>query len=147
MKKFLLLPILASLFLFSACTFEEYYECPEEHSILISDIIDVLPNHWSFNDNNDGLYFYSTWNYSALTQDVLNSGAVLAYYWDGTRDNQLPYVRPYQESNGYLYFENIRFDYQQGKITFILEPSDFIEPYAITGKMSFKVVVIKNIRH
>jgi len=142
MKK-ILFSAIAALFLFSACTIE----CPEEHLISTSYLVDVPANSWRLNDNSDGVYFWSAWNMPALTQEVLDRGVVLAYFWDGAHDNMLPYIRPYMEQDGYQYFENIRFDYERGKITFIIEPNDFVEPYPITRAMNFKVVVLQNIYH
>jgi hypothetical protein len=75
---------------------------------------------------------------------VIEDGIVVAYYIDGDgRDNMLPYLLPYRDdSTDELYYENVRFDMSQGKITFIIEDSDFYHA-TVNHLMKFKVSVAK----
>ena len=140
MRKFIL--ALAVLpFLLAGCTKETivqhvYQGCVE------SFYIDVYPNHWV--DDPGLTYIYATFVAPEITTGVIEDGIVVAYYIDGDgRDNMLPYLLPYRDdSTDELYYENVRFDMSQGKITFIIEDSDFYHA-TVNHLMKFKVSVAK----
>jgi len=136
--KFLLIPILAMFF--TGCekeyiTQEIYYGADMK-----AFYIDVLTTHWE--DSDIFGYVYATFDAPEITKSVIDNGVVLAYYIDKDgRDNILPYVYP-GDDEGELYLENIRYDVEQGKITFIIQDSDFLYNRPKVT-MKFKVVVIR----
>jgi hypothetical protein len=144
MKK--LIPLVAILCMVSSCTVNEYYECPESHLVSETFYIDTRAENWQIYDQPDGLYYFSTWQAPEITQAVLQEGFLSVFCIENGRDNQLPYIRPYIDNEQYLYTENIRYDVEQGYITFIVEPSDFYNMYN-PGNKQFKVVVVKPIYH
>lgn len=124
MKK-LLLPILAAaMVLLSGCS---------SKTRVMTHYYTIAPTQWEahFVDNYDGTastdFYFSEWTCEDINPEVLENGCVLVYYVDNeNRDNQLPYLLPYYDSdNNAYYMENIRFDVATGRIRFILEDSDF----------------------
>ena len=142
MKKFLL-PIIASVLLLAGCS---------EKAHIITHYYTVNSNQWerSITTYEDGTYttnyYYSTWENSDITPDVINDGVVLVYYLDNDgRDNILPYTL-YLSDNGVNYQERIEYDIEPGKITFKIKDSDFNTDQSMQqiGTMKFKVSVIAN---
>jgi hypothetical protein len=139
MRKFIL--ALAVLpFLLAGCTKETIVHVHQ--GCVESFYIDVYPNHWV--DDPGLTYIYATFVAPEITTGVIEDGIVVAYYIDGDgRDNMLPYLLPYRDdSTDELYYENVRFDMSQGKITFIIEDSDFYHA-TVNHLMKFKVSVAK----
>lgn len=93
----------------------------------------VYANEWSTNENYG--YYYKECFLPELTKGVIERGMMTAYLIDADGyDNPLPYLLPrYDEATGQYYWENIRYDLCAGKITFILQDSDFY-----TGEMDFE---------
>lgn len=116
-----------------------------EGAAVRTDYITVHPNQWLDNKapGTPGHYIYATVNLPVISQYMLESGLVIAYYLE-QQDNVLPYTRPYVYTDGFLYTETIRFDVEVGKITFIIEASDFSSPDNIDYNMKFKVITIAN---
>jgi len=149
MKKLLLFAIVTTAML-SGCT----RECDHDFAAIDTYYFTVRhanPNQWSSEaapPNGDGPYFYATFNESAITDYVIESGVVLCYVIENGRDNILPYLRPWGFNNfNEPFFQNIRFDIERGKITFIIEASDMNFPFAPALDFEFKVVVIQNWTH
>lgn len=147
MKKFLLPMLIAMMAVFASCGPDPQPICPGPHVAMQHDYFTVTPDQWQFDDNAG--YLYSEWESSIITDDVINNGMVNVYYIDDyERDNQLPYLLPryyYNDLGEIVYFwENVRYDLSNGKVTFILQPSDFdIEnSYQEIRKMQFKVTAI-----
>ena len=106
----------------------------------------VYPDQWK-NDGiygTQGYYCYVDESFNALTNSVIERGAILAYMIADGYDHQLPYILPFNASG---YFTRIiRYDLQEGKIGFIVEDSDFRTPLPpFTGMVEFKVVIINGI--
>ncbi len=140
MKKLMFL--LAASFLMCACVKEGPPGPPgpsgRDGSTVNTYYIKVYPADWrplgSFGI--EGFCYNADFSMPAITNNVINKGAVLVYSLDGGYDNQLPYILPYQ---GFL--ETIRYDLSPGKIGFFIEDSDF-RTAPPQGIREFKVVVV-----
>ncbi len=156
MKK-LLFPLVALLILATSCTKDTYYF----GSQVITHTYTVKPTEWMLNSTGnlaDG-YLFSTWENADITPDVFANGTVQAYVYNvyDVRNqlgawNTLPYVYPLAlddvDGNGdpivVVVPENIRFEWEQGKVTFIIQDLDGYDPTAMTGNITFKVCVTRN---
>jgi hypothetical protein len=134
MKKLLLIGLVA--FLLPACTVNgpDTYVVAETFYIIVSPVGD-----WKTRNSDNDFYIYAEKNLPAITRNVIENGVVMAYYLDDY-DNLLPYIRSYDTG----LFEVIRYDIQEGKITFIIESNDQNLPPPVTSQMEFKVVVLRN---
>lgn len=152
MKK-ILLSAVAAIALFSGCTKEyiTYTTCDHDFAAVDTYYITIEPNQWHnlpAPPNGDGPYIYSTYNLPAITSYVIEQGVVLSYVIENGRDNLLPYLRPWGFNQfNEPYSQNVRFDLETGKITFIIEASDMDFPNTPTLAMEFKVSVIQNWTH
>jgi hypothetical protein len=92
------------------------------------------PNTWQ--------YYYSIKN-KDITNDVMDNGAVLAYFIDEAygSDTPLPYTFTVSDTHHNVMTQNIRYEVKSGYITFIVEWSDGGE-YDILEDYEFKVCVI-----
>lgn len=133
--KKLLLPLIAAVLLFAGCS--------KDHGTRIYTTYYTIEHYeWAANANLG--YYYVECSNPNITTDVIDGGAVMAYYLDNNGfDNQLPYLLPYYD-NDKLYFENVRYDVSTGKITFIIQESDLTTNLNIQNQMKFKVCVMKN---
>ena len=139
MRKFIL--ALAVLpFLMSGCTKETIVHVHQ--GCVESFYIDVYPRDWV--DDPNCTYIYAPFSTNKINSDVINNGIVVVYYIDESgRDNMLPYLLPLRDNNtNELYYENLRFDMSPGKITFIIEDSDFYHA-TVSRPMKFKVSVAR----
>lgn len=118
-----LLPVLAALLMGTVAS-----SCGREPAAFESTNTRVMQqtiywNQWI----SDPEYMYVTLDWDALTEDVLNYGSVVAYVYEGTRQCPLPHVIPitYNTASGDIVVpENLRFDLEPGKITFIMQDLD-----------------------
>ncbi len=133
----LVLPVLAAVMMaFVGCT-------PEPAAIIDTYYVTVEPGEWSKNADM-GYYFHET-QLPAITNHVIDNGAVFCYYIDNYGyDNLMPYVYPYTDDNGDLFWQNIRYDLTTGQITFIIQESDMYTGGAVNSRMKFKVNVMYN---
>ena len=115
----------------------------------------IEPNEWVLDQYDDGRpYLYVEINNAKITDEVMNYGVVLGYIWytyniesNFSSWNTLPYVFPlYIEKYDVTVPENIRFEYEKGKVTFVIEDLDSENPELPGGPLIFKVAVIKNIK-
>lgn len=103
--------------------------------------------------NNDGdtvvRYLYVSYDWDAISSDVLNYGTVAAYVteYQSTIQNQLPYVYPmgwatYPDGSSHYLVENLRYDIEPGKITFIMQDLDGEWPQGLenTPPLKFRAV-------
>lgn len=147
MKK-LILPLLASLFLFAGCT---------EKARIYTSYYTVEPNQWhqaitTYDDGTyDVNYYYASFANIDIDRNVINDGVVLAYYLDNDgRDNLLPYTLYLKgtDNNGntVYYQERIEFDITEEVITFKIKDSDYNTTQSMQniGRMKFKVSAICN---
>jgi len=94
-------------------------------------------------DQNKLNLFYSChFNMPEITDGVFNNGLVSAYIVldNPTAQEQLPYVRHFQNTAGNLWTQTIDFDYAPGGINVYVTNSDFaVDPPAA---MNFRVVIL-----
>lgn len=120
----------------------------------------IYPNQWIRNigTNNPGYnnYLYASFENAYITSDVMAYGTVQAYVWNvydySTNSgawNTLPYVIPIEifDSHGGLVVvpENLRFEWELGKVTFIIQDLNGIDPEDMTNPITVKVCVTRNI--
>ena len=138
--------IFASIILFSlvACEVDNCdcnNSCPNipTNTVALSTFyIPVAPEKWEVCDDVEK-YVFASFDAPEITENVIENGLVVSYFVDGEYDNQLPYVYPVPLLTDTIY-ENMRFDYKKGVITFIIEDSDM--GFAIpTNEREFKVCV------
>ena len=81
--------------------------------------------------------FLSTHSSSIITSDIVNNGAVLAYYFNSTLNAwiTLPFSEPFSSWTSHW-----RYNYKNNLINFIKEDSDFFT--SNPGNITFKVVAI-----
>lgn len=82
-------------------------------------------------------YYYVELPVSSITQDIINTGAVLVYLKDGTTNVQLPYTF-YPTAT---YSRTISTIIEFGKVTIYVEDSDQTQP-SDPGAGQFKVLVM-----
>ena len=154
MKKVLFLFVVATVVM-TSCIRNQKVECdcaacnakiPTNTAAIITHYINVETTDWNSynNPSNPEVYTYATFDDDAITKNVIEQGAVLAYVVE-SQDNLLPYVFPqdlYDGGGNYVttIMQNYRFDLNEGQITFILEASDK-ELYWPSNKLQFKVVI------
>lgn len=102
----------------------------------------IYRNQW--NDDGSG-YLWKTYDWDAITTDVLNYGNVDAYVYDGGRQCPLPHILPitytFSDGSSTVVPENLRFDFEPGKITFIMQDLDGEMPEGLSEEpITFRVV-------
>jgi hypothetical protein len=142
MKK-ALISLVSCMFLLCGCSFERY----EMGSDINVSYYTVGYNKWTKESTgpNTWQYYYSIKN-KDITNDVMDNGAVLAYFVDEAygADTPLPYsftVTVDQPHSSMVLTQSIRYEIKSGYITFIVEWSDGGE-YDILENYEFKVCVI-----
>lgn len=93
----------------------------------------ITSTDWTFNDPS----WVLSLNYPAITQDIINSGAVLVYVKVGESYNQLP-LTFYQSSS---YSSSVEVSTFVGGLYLFWTDSDLIQPI-YPGSQTFKIVVI-----
>jgi len=150
----------AAIALLQGCTKEyitKQYVTNEYNGVqILATDYNVLPADWSKNEGTDlpgsDNYYYATFDNENITDDVIAVGTVQAYIYaiyDVAQNlgswNPLPFVYPLQmkDDNGdtVIVPENTRFEYEKGKVTFIIQDLDGYDPEAITNGMSIRVCV------
>ncbi|MCQ2217847.1 MAG: hypothetical protein MJZ33_05110 [Paludibacteraceae bacterium] len=151
------IPLLAIMTLATSCT-EEYITreyITEEQTIIegsqvITCFYDVFPKDWKYENAADGRkYLYAEFENKDITNKVLDKGAVIAsvlYTYNvetGMQSwNNLPYVFPFFTKDDSVVGENIRFEYEHQRITFIIEDLDAVMPEDMVNPITFKVNII-----
>jgi hypothetical protein len=160
LKKFIL-PMLTLVLLASGCTKEYVYNGSQVQTIRFN----ITPSEWRLNEgqykpgaNN---YLYCTKDIPAINSEVFNYGNVQAYVWnvyDGQNNlgawNTLPFVYPLEvyvnnddgTQSMVIIPENLRFEWELGKVTFIIQDLDGYDPLALGDgqTLSFKVSISHN---
>lgn len=93
----------------------------------------ITASSWTFNDPS----WKITFTYPAITQEIINTGAVLVYLKVGESYNQLP-LTFYQSSD---YSTSVEVSTFLGGLSIFWTDSDLTQP-ANPGSRTFKVVVI-----
>lgn len=159
----LFIPALTLAALFSGCTKEyitnEYYQGSKVYARDYT----VRPGAWEYNYSDGGEvarednYLWAEFDNPDITQEVVDNGTVQAFIYtlyDVANNlgswNPLPFVYPLliEEKddsgnvvNSFIVAENTRFEYNVGKVTFIIQDLDGINPLDIANEMSIRVCV------
>ena len=159
MKKFKLFAMIAiAAVMLTGCT-EKYYGAQ-----VLSHEYKIIPGDWKRNtgQNLPGAdnYLYATFENRDITRDVMANGSVTAdvyAIYDVQNNlgawNPLPYVCPIEvyvtnEDNStslVVVPENIRFEWDEGTVTFIIQDLDGYDPEAIANPISVRVNVTSNL--
>lgn len=146
-------PFLAALSL-SACapefvTKEYIEETIVEGSQVYTFFYDVRPRDWKIDKTIDGrTYLYADFENLNINKLVLDQGVVVAsvlyaYNESGAQSwNNLPYVFPFTTKEGTVVGENIRFEYELKRLTFVIEDLDGYLPDPMSNPITFKVSII-----
>ncbi|MBR4350190.1 MAG: hypothetical protein IKP99_05650 [Bacteroidales bacterium] len=117
----------------------------------------IVKEDWKSAEYADGRkYLYAEFDNPDVTENVMETGAVLGYFWftydaktNSSSWNLLPYVYPYLYENDQketaVVGENIRLEYETGRVSFIVEDLDGILPDEMGDELYFKVVVIDSL--
>lgn len=158
--KKLMLPLMALAMLVSGCT-KEYVTFGSQVETFR---FNVTPSQWQQNkgealpgaDN----YLYCTLDVPAINGEVFDRGTVQAYVWnvyDVANNlgawNPLPFVYPLEllvdnEEGGQSWVivpENLRYEWEQGKVTLIIQDLDGYDPASLAQTLSFKICVTHNL--
>ncbi len=125
-----------------------------EHQTMESVEFTIQPYEWVTSAGVN--YYFCTVGWDELDGDVVDYGTVNAYLIKGGRQNLLPLVTPITyynidldgdgiaDQDQYTIGENIRYDIEYGRITFIIEDLDGGMPLDMesTTPMTFRVVAI-----
>lgn len=141
-----IISLVAALLLLCGCDIHrtyETYEIIKQGTDMFVDYIDAKSADWQLSgkEGQPGCYIYQEFRFDEITDDVLETGAVLVYLVDADgRDNILPYVFPVD--NGHeLIMQNIRFDVERGILTIVIEWQDFNK--YIQDNYRFKVCILQ----
>ena len=157
MKTKAILAILLAAAATVSCTKKYYVEGTRIHT----EEYKIVPNDWQRNTGNlePGAYnyLYVEKNNSYITRGVMNSGSVqgdVYVVYDTSNDlgawNPLPYVYPIEitetddsgNQNIVVVPETLRMEWEEGKVTFILQDLDGFDPLDLVSSMSLRVSVI-----
>ncbi len=104
---------------------------------------EVYWNQW----RTEGNHLAITFDWDAITTDVLNYGTVDAYVYEGSHQCPLPYAYPmgqvsYDDGTFDYLVEQLRFDVEPGKITFIMQDLDGNLPEGLenSAPLTFRAV-------
>ena len=120
-----------------------------EHQTMRTVEVTIQPSDWVTNSQVN--YYFATVRWDELDGDVIDYGTVNAYLIQNGRQNLLPLVTPITyynvdniPGNDITVAENIRFDIEYGRITFIIEDMDGFLPGDMesTTPMTFRIVAI-----
>lgn len=140
MKK-IIIPILATFaMLFSACG-PDYVDIESINTRAAT--FTVTNDMWKVDDNND---LYASFEWTAIDDYTLKYGNVTAYLYEGERQVPLPYAYPVEfidgAGNSIWQPLNIRFDIEQGVITFVVSDlGDQLSSPTSLLTMRFRAVV------
>ncbi len=129
-------------FVFSSCTKDGddvYIDNPTQWTVKD---FPVEQNMWKW-DSADECYYYET-NYSALTNDIAEDGAVLVSAFM-TTFRPLPFTHYFYDENGGYLAETINYEYWAGGIRFNVTALDLFDNTPATylpPKYLFKVTLI-----
>lgn len=161
MKKIKLFSLLTiAMVMLSGCT-KEYYGAQ-----VFTHEYKVVPGEWKrftgANMPGSENYLYATFENSDITRDVVANGSVTADVWavyDRANDlgswHPLPYVYPFEVNVTYddgttgigTVAEQIRLEWEEGKVTFIVQeldgwdPDDMINPVIIRATVTSNGIV------
>ncbi|MBR6440643.1 MAG: hypothetical protein IKS44_01165 [Bacteroidales bacterium] len=122
----------------------------------------VVPAQWNrvqgSNLPGGGNYLYASFQNADIDAGVMNNGAVNAYVYNvydvATNEgawNALPFIYPLEvwvtntagDREMVISPETVRFEWEQGKVTFIIQELDGYDPEDMVQTLHFKVTVTK----
>lgn len=158
----IILPLVAMVLLATGCTKE--YVTYTYGAQVENFRFNINPGEWEYNEgaNLPGAenYFYCTVDVPAITDEVFDHGTVQAYVWNVYNVdynlgawNTLPFVYPLEvyvtneegEQELVMVPENLRFEWEKGKVTFVIQDLDGYDPVRLNSPLSFKVCVTHNL--
>lgn len=158
----LMLPMVAVLFMATGCT-KEYITYGSQ---VRTHEYEITPSQWQRNegDYNPGSqnYLYAEFNNADITSDVINGGGTVQAFVYNIYNvqenlgswNTLPFVYPLevvvyneetQQNETVIVPENMRFEWENGKVTFIIQDLDGFDPEDMITTVHVKVSVTKNL--
>lgn len=142
MKRFIL-PVLAAVLMGLAAT-----SCTKDYIVMESmntkwAEFTVTNDMWLRDNSTDDLVCSMEWN--VINENVLKSGNVQAYLYEGERQVPLPYVYPvsFIDDDGNEFWRplNVRFDVENGIISFIItDCGEFLTEAVSLYTMRFRAV-------
>ena len=132
------------ILLFTIALFVVACEDSVPESLSTKQIINITVNKsdWVESTDIDGLNRSYSCHFSMpeINSTVFNKGSVVVYYYNGNAQQQLPYVRHYQNTAGDYWTQTVDFDYTKGGIDIYVTSSDFaaIRP----DGMDFRVILM-----
>lgn len=155
MKLLKSLLLLAGLSLMAAsCTKEYYTEEYYSGSQITSYVYEIQPSEWQTESASDGRnYLYAEIENPDITDELVNNGMITSsvyYVYNQEKNlgswNDLPYVFPCTINDSTVVGENIRYEYEPGYITFVIEDLNGLTPEQMKGSITFKVNVAEDKR-
>ena len=148
----------------TGCTKEYYSTIVENHygATVKTKEYTIAPGEWRRNEGSNlpgsQNYLWCTKNNADITDSVMAFGTVQAFVYsvyDVTNNlgawNTLPFVYPLEvwttndagERVMVIVPENLRFEWEKGKVTFVIQDLDGFDPEDMDKPISFKVCVTK----
>ena len=102
----------------------------------------VNSSDWVENTDNAGLNRFYSYHFpiNEINSNIYNNGAVVGYIELDGRQQALPYVRHFENSNGTMWTRTVDFDYLKGGVNIYVTNSDFVSDPPET--MYFRIVLI-----
>ncbi|MBP6661798.1 MAG: hypothetical protein KA172_01795 [Paludibacter sp.] len=102
----------------------------------------VNSSDWVENTDNAGLNRFYSYHFpiNEINSNIYNNGAVVGYIELDGRQQALPYVRHFENSNGTMWTRTVDFDYLKGGVNIYVTNSDFVSDPPET--MNFRIVLI-----
>lgn len=138
---------------------EEHYNGPQ----MLTHTYTVNANDWERREGDikpgEDNYLYATFNNSDITADVEKNGTVVAEVWSIYNQEKnlgawcpLPYAYPLMvevkdedgNTSTMIVPENIRFEWETGLVTFIIQDLDGFDPLEMNSSLTFRVTVFKD---
>ncbi|HLP05180.1 MAG TPA: hypothetical protein VK152_07105, partial [Paludibacter sp.] len=85
-------------------------------------------------------YYTSHFSMPEITSTVYKDGTVVAYLVTNGVQQNLPYVRHYEDSSGNLWTQTVDYDFSVGNLNVYVTNSDFAKEQP--GTMNFRVVLM-----
>ena len=97
---------------------------------------------WVENIDNAGLNRFYSYHFpiNEINSNIYNNGAVVGYIELDDRQQTLPYVRHFENSNGIMWTRTVDFDYLKGGVNVYVTNSDFVSDPPET--MNFRIVLM-----
>lgn len=159
----MMVPMVAALILTASCT-KEYITYGSQ---VRTHEYEITPSQWMRNEGNNlpgsDNYLYAEFANADITADVMNGGGTVQAFVYNIYNvaenlgswNTLPFVYPLEvvvfneetlQNETIIVPENMRFEWENGKVTFIIQDLDGYDPEDMVSTIHVKVSVTKNMR-